>query len=82
MSLIKKSELKNLNNQSINERISEFNKELMKLNTQRAVGTAIENPGRIRLLRRTIAKLLTVQTMRSKMDKTKSKEDKTKSWAK
>ncbi len=77
MSLIKKSELKALNIQAIDEKVSEFNKELMRLNTQRAVGTAIENSGRIRLLNRTIARLLTVKTTKSKMD-TKSKEDKIK----
>lgn len=78
MSIIKKNELKNLSTGAINERISELNKELMKLNTQRAVGTTIESPGKVKLLRRTIAKLLTVQNMKSKLDKTNSKEDKTK----
>ncbi len=78
MSIIKKNELKNLSIGAINEKISELNKELMKLNTQRAVGTTIESPGKVKLLRRTIAKLLTVQNMKSKLDKTNSKEDKTK----
>ncbi|MBI2499270.1 50S ribosomal protein L29 [Candidatus Woesearchaeota archaeon] len=78
MSLIKKNELKNINVSAIDEKISEFNKELMKLNTQRAVGTAIENPGRIRLLRRTIAKLLTVQNTKSKISEKNTKEAKTK----
>jgi len=78
MSLIKKNELKNITVSSINEKISEFNKELMKLNTQRAVGTAIENPGRIRLLKRTIARLLTVQNIKSKISEKNTKEAKTK----
>ncbi|MEK6951577.1 MAG: 50S ribosomal protein L29 [Nanoarchaeota archaeon] len=78
MSLIKKNELKNINVLAINEKISEFNKELMKLNTQRAVGTAIENPGRIRLLKRTIARLLTVQNIKSKISEKNTKEAKTK----
>lgn len=78
MALIKKNELKSLNQAVINEKLSEFNKELMKLNTQRAVGTTIENPGRIKLLRRTIAKLLTIQNMKSKLDEAKSREAKSK----
>ena len=78
MSLIKKNELRNLNLPMIDEKMIELNKELIKLNTQRAVGTAIESPGRIRLLRRTIAKLLTAKNTKSKLDSTKSKEDKTK----
>lgn len=78
MSLIKKNELRNLTLPMIDEKMVELNKELIRLNTQRAVGTAIESPGRIRLLRRTIARLLTAKTMKSKLDNTKSKEDKTK----
>ena len=78
MSLIKKSELKSMNTNTINEKIVEIRKELMKLNTQRAMGTAIENPGKIKLLRRTIAKLLTIQNTKSESGVNSSKEDKTK----
>ncbi len=61
MAIIKKNELKQIPKDKIEERIKELNKELMKYNSQRAVGTAIENPGRIRELRRSIAKLLTLK---------------------
>ena len=66
MALIKKNELKQLPQSKIEEQMKEFKKELIKLNSQRAVGSAIENPGRIRLLKRTIAKLLTVKNQQSK----------------
>lgn len=61
MPIIRKNELKNINQAQIDEKTVELKKELMKFNAQRAVGTAIENPGRIREIRRSIAKLLTVQ---------------------
>ncbi|MEK6826840.1 MAG: 50S ribosomal protein L29 [Nanoarchaeota archaeon] len=59
MAIIKKKELVNLNATQIESKLTELSKEYMKLNAQRAVGTAIENPGRIKLIRRTIARLYT-----------------------
>ena len=61
MSILKKSELKHITSEAIEERMKELNKELMKYDSQRAVGTAIENPGRIKEIRRSIAKLLTIR---------------------
>lgn len=61
MAIIKKSELKNISKESIEGKMKELKKELMKYNSQRAVGTAIENPGKIKEIRRSIAKLLTIQ---------------------
>ncbi len=59
MAIIKKSELKQI--QKIEDRLAELRKELMKFNSQRAVKTTIENPGKIKELKRSIAKLLTIQ---------------------
>ena len=61
MAIIKKNELKQIEKSKIDEKIVELKKELMKFNSQRAVGSAIENPGRINLIKRTIAKLLTIK---------------------
>lgn len=66
MAIINKTDLKNMNESTINGRLSELKKELMKLNAQRAVGTAVENPGKIKELRRSIAKLLTIKKIKSK----------------
>jgi len=71
MAILQKSEMKQMSKEVIIERIKELNKELMKYNSQRAVGTAIENPGRIRELRRSIAKLLTLQNHKEKEVKNK-----------
>lgn len=59
MSLIRKSELKQINKEQINNKIKELNRELMRLNAQRYSGTLPENPGKIRLIKKTIAQLLT-----------------------
>mgnify|MGYP001570348514 CR=1 FL=1 len=61
MAIIKKSELKQIPKSKIDEKITELGKELVKFNAQRAVGTSIENPGRIKEVRRSIAKLLTLK---------------------
>lgn len=42
----------------------ELYKELMKLRSQVAMGTAAEDPGRIRQIKRTLAKILTSQNQK------------------
>ncbi len=46
--------------QAITGKLLELKKELIKLNMQRATGTTLANPGRPRLVRRTIAQLYTL----------------------
>ena len=67
MAIIKKIELKQISKASIDEKIVELKKELMKLNAQRIVGTAVENPGRIKELRKSIAKLLTIKNQSAEL---------------
>jgi large subunit ribosomal protein L29 len=55
------NQLKNLNLKELDERIPELKKELMKLQAQVATRTLPEKPGRIRQIKRTIARILTVQ---------------------
>ena len=59
MAILKKTEIKQMPANLINEKINDLKKELIKLNAQVATGTRPENPGRIREIKRTIAKLLT-----------------------
>lgn len=61
MAKIKKSELKNLTMEEASARLSELRKELMKLRAQVSRGTPPENPGRIRAIKRTIARILTFE---------------------
>ena len=75
MALIKKTELRTLNTKQIDDRIKELRKDLLKFNAQRAVGTTIENPGKIKLIKRTIAKLLTIKNQNSHNDVKIEKKD-------
>jgi large subunit ribosomal protein L29 len=43
----------------LKDKLVELRKDLMRLNTQRATKTVPENPGNIKNLRRTVAKILT-----------------------
>jgi large subunit ribosomal protein L29 len=47
----------------LRKKLNEFRLELMKLNAQRMVGGSI-NPGRVRELRRTIARICTEMNLR------------------
>ncbi len=44
----------------LNEKIAEMKKELVKLNAQVAIGTALKNPGQIKKIKKTIARILTI----------------------
>ena len=59
MAIIRKNEFKNMQEGEMKNRIIELNKELMKLKAQVARGTPPENPGKIRAIKRTIARLHT-----------------------
>jgi large subunit ribosomal protein L29 len=58
MAIIKKNEFKNLGLEDMKSRLIELEKELMRLKAQAARGTPPENPGKIRAIKRTIARLL------------------------
>ena len=58
---MKLKEIRNLEKNAINQKIAEMKKELVKLNAQIAVGTALKNPGQVRRIKKTIARMLTLQ---------------------
>ncbi len=58
MAIIKKNELKGMSVENMKSRLVELSKELVKLRAQVSRGTPAENPGKIRIIKRTIAKLL------------------------
>lgn len=60
MAILKKSELKNMTKENMGTRITELKKELMKLQSQVARGTPPENPGKIRSIKRNVARILTM----------------------
>ena len=61
MAILKVKEARKLNEEELEKRIQELKKELMKLRSQISGGSQAENPGKIKAIRRTIARLLTVK---------------------
>lgn len=59
MAIIKQSEYKTMTQKSMEERLAELRKELLKLNAQIAIGTTPENSGKIKEIKRTISRLHT-----------------------
>ena len=59
MAIIRKNELKQMKREDIESKIKELRKEMIKINAQRSSKTLPENPGRVKEIRRTIARLLT-----------------------
>ncbi|MBI2105701.1 50S ribosomal protein L29 [Candidatus Woesearchaeota archaeon] len=54
---MKKKELKKINSNELASKLAELKKELMKYRAQIATGTPPQNPGRVKLVRKTIARM-------------------------
>ncbi len=84
MPIIRLKEIFDMDSKERRDRLSELRAELSRLRTMISAGGAVENPARIRELRRTIAKILTVENqqeqkpMKSGKQATKVKGMKTK----
>ena len=64
MAIIKKKEMKNLSNDELKEKLQELSIELSSEKAAIASGTRAENPGRVREIRKTIARILTILNQR------------------
>lgn len=69
MAIIKVKEARKLDNKELDKRIEELKKELMKLKSQISGGSQAENPGRIRAIKRTIARVLTIKKEKEVQEK-------------
>ena len=58
-----------MNEESLRNTLNELNKELFKLNAKRAIGTALESPGRIKQIKKTIARIYTIQNKTKEVNK-------------
>ena len=56
---------------SLNEKMLELKKELVKVNAQIVIGAALKNPGQARKIKKTLAKILTIE--KEKANKTEMK---------
>jgi len=69
MALIKKTELKQMDNKKVKDKMIELKREMIKIRSQISTGTAPQNPGKVKEIKRTIAKLL------HKLDQNKQKTE-------
>ncbi len=86
MPILRVKEIRGMSSENRQKRLRELQTELIRLKTMIKAGGSIENPGRVRELRRTIARILTierepkpvekVEKQRKKRKKMKPKEDK------
>ena len=63
--MAKKLDIKNMNKEEMKKKMAELKMELMKLKSQVSRGTPPENPGRIRSIKRTIARMLTFMNQKT-----------------
>lgn len=61
MPILRLKEMRGMSTEDRNKKLSELRAELARLKTMVRAGGAVENPARIRELRKTIAKILTVE---------------------
>lgn len=69
---MKKRELKKIDKKQLDSKLIELKRDLMKLNSQRASGTPPENPGKIRFLRRSIARIISFSKSKQKLTEVKN----------
>ena len=67
---MKLKEIKNLEKNVFDEKIAEMKRELVKINAQVAIGTTLKNPGHAKQIKKTIARMLTIQHETKKKDDT------------
>ena len=70
---MKIKEIRNMDTASLNEKLIELKKELVKVNAQVAIGTALKNPGQVRVIKKTLARILTLSTEKD-VEKSKQSE--------
>jgi len=82
MPIIRLKEITDMNSEERGKKLSELRAELSRLRTMVSAGGAVENPARIRELRRTIARLLTVENQEKQKPEKTEKAQKTEATAK
>lgn len=59
MAILRNKEIRTMNKDQLITKMADLNRELIKYRSQIAMGTLPENPGRIKLIKKTIAKIKT-----------------------
>ena len=71
MAIIKKSDFVKYTKSQLEEKLVQLKEELLKLNAQRAIGTTLESPGKIKSIKRMIAKINTALNQEPKVKEVK-----------
>jgi large subunit ribosomal protein L29 len=58
--IMRNKEIRDMSSEDRTKRLEEFRTELLRLNTMIRAGGTVENPARVKALRRTIARILTI----------------------
>ena len=74
MSIIKKNEFRRMTEPQLKEKLTELRKELMKIHTQKSSGAALENPGKPKAIKKTIARIIMLLNEKSKQTKEEMKK--------
>ena len=69
MAILKLNEIKQMNEKALADKLDELRNELISINAQVAMGTLPENPGKIKEIKRTVAKILTIKKLKEGEDK-------------
>ncbi len=70
MAILRKRDIGQMLPEERKKKISELRAELTTIRTQVKSGGTVENPARVRELRRTVARLLTVQNLKTTTEET------------
>jgi|TARA_B100001971_G_C17750933_1_gene315416 large subunit ribosomal protein L29 len=70
---MKIKEIRSMDKTTLNEKALELKKELVKVNAQVAIGTALKNPGQVREIKKTLARIITIGNEK-KLEKQQKKE--------
>ena len=81
MPILRLKDIKDMSTEERSKKVSELRAELARLKTMVKAGGAVENPARIRELRKTVAQILTIENedklgLRKKEEKTAKKKGK------
>ena len=64
MAILKTNEIKDMSDKDLEKKLTDLYLELAKERAQLKIGGSPENPGRIKEIRRTIARILTIKKLR------------------
>ena len=64
MAIIHKKDIRKMKKEDLDKKIADLKKEMMRIKTQISQGTAPEKQGRVKQIKRTIARILTIKKER------------------